>query len=273
MKLLIISDMHSNPEGLKAIMNAEGKFDKIYFAGDFVDYGPDPNGAADLAKELDITGVNGNHDRRFLRILEANEYRLTNPMNWDDSIYGPIDKSLPNRRWVDRNIEQASEETVSYLRALPSFISFTADGFAYLMTHQFDTTSYGTIHTQDEFDRFWDEHFDIPGCDNMPRRMIFGHTHRQGIVKISEDALWMNPGSISYRRPDEASKDAFYITITDGTIEEKHIPYGRSSLYDAVLAAKNYLHPDELRVAEFFFGWKEEDGPDRDWLEYKKQFD
>ena len=272
MKLLIISDMHSNPEALKAIIKAEGDADRIYFAGDFVDYGPDPNGAVKLAEELGVTGVNGNHDRRFLRILDANEYRQSNPMNWDDSIYGPIDPRLPNRRWVDQNIEQASEQTVEFLRALPRFVSFTADGIAYLMTHQYDDTSYGTIQSLAGFDAFWNEHFSLNVPAGTPRRMIFGHTHRQGFLKLSDDALWINPGSISYRRPDEASKDAFYITITDGEIEMKHIPYDRTGLYEAVLKAKDYLHPDELRVAEFFFGWSEEDGADTEWVEYKERF-
>ena len=272
MKLLIISDMHSNPEALKAIIRAEGDADRIYFAGDFVDYGPDPCGAVSLASHLGVIGVNGNHDRRFLRILDADEYRQSNPMNWNDSIYGPIDLKLPNRRWVDQNIEQADAQTIEYLRALPAFVSITADGIAYLMSHQYDTTSYGTIGNIDQFNAFWKEHFSLEVPAGTPRRMIFGHTHRQGIVRIGDDALWMNPGSISYRRPDEASKDAFYITITDGDIEMKHVPYDRSSLYEAVLREKDYLHPDELRVAEFFFGWKEEDGPDSEWLEYKKQF-
>lgn len=273
MKILIISDMHSNPQALKAIARAEGDADQIYFAGDFVDYGPDPNGAVGLAEDLGVIGVNGNHDRRFLRILDAGEYRQTNPMNWENSVYETFDSSLPNRRWVDQNIEQATDETVAYLRALPAFVSFTADGIAYLMTHQYDTTSYNTIQTLEQFDAFWKEHFSLNVPGGTPRRIIFGHTHRQGVVKLSEDALWMNPGSISYRRPSDPSKDAFYIRITDGCIELKHLPYDRSLLYEAVLREKTYLHPDEFRVADFFFGWNESDGPDNEWIEYIKQFD
>ena len=273
MKLLIISDMHSNPEALRAILRAEKDADRIYFAGDYADYGPDVNGAVELAAAQGVIGVCGNHDRRFLRVLDSGEYLRTDPMGRKTSIYGPIDPRLPNRRWVDRNIGQASGQTVAFLRGLPRFVSFTADGIAYLMTHQYDPEGYATIRNLAQFDAFWNENFSLDCPADVPRRMIFGHTHRQGVVRFSDKALWMNPGSISYRRPDDPSKDAFYITITDGKIEQKHLPYDRPGLYAAVLREKELLHPDELRVAEFFFGWREEDGPDSEWLAYVSQFD
>lgn len=279
MKILIISDMHSNPEALRSIMKAEGRADRIYFAGDFVDYGPDPSGAVKLAESLEIQGVCGNHDRRLVRVFDSEEYRESNTTGRMDSVYGPVKIDAPNIRWVDLNCGRAREistgtclstvdaDDLQFLRSLPRTMSFTADGIAYLMSHQYDD-GYGTIQTQYHFDKFWDEHFDLAGCEGMPRRMIFGHTHRQLVVKISEDRLWMNPGSISYRRPDDPSKDAFYIAISDGIIEMKHVPYQRDELYKAVLAAKPMLHPDELRVAEFFFGKDETDGPDFEWLDF-----
>ena len=271
--------MHSNPEALKAIIKAEGNADKIYFAGDFVDYGPDPAGAIKLARELGIQAVSGNHDRRVLRVFESDEYLNSHTTGRMDSVYGPVDVNAPNIRWVDLNCGRAKEiacqaglscvstDDLDFLRTLPRTLSFTADGIAYLMSHQYDD-GYGTIQTRYHFDKFWEEHFDLPECKDMPRRMIFGHTHRQLTVKIDGDRLWMNPGSVSYRRPDDPSKDAFYIMITDGVIEMKHVPYERSALYDAVLRVKPMLHPDELRVAEFFFGKNEADGPDHEWLEF-----
>ena len=39
MRILLISDIHSNIEALKAILNKEKDFDLLAVAGDLVDYG------------------------------------------------------------------------------------------------------------------------------------------------------------------------------------------------------------------------------------------
>ncbi|WJH32177.1 hypothetical protein N6H14_17165 [Paenibacillus sp. CC-CFT747] len=64
--------------------------------------------------------------------------------------------------------------------------------------------------------------------------MIFGHTHIPSVTYLSNDCLWMNPGSVGYNRPEDPSLAAHYITITNGTIELKQVVHenriGRSEL-------------------------------------------
>lgn len=83
--------------------------------------------------------------------------------------------------------------------------------------------------------------------------MIFGHTHRRAIHYLSNHELWMNPGSISYRRPDDPSKEAHYMTITDGRIDMKSLQYDRSPLLQAALST-TLKQRGELDVALVFFG-------------------
>ncbi len=92
--------------------------------------------------------------------------------------------------------------------------------------------------------------------------MIFGHSHRQGILQFS-DGLWLNPGSASYRRPDEPSKDAFYAVIENGVISLRHTPYDASPLNAVTESLRDELAEGEYRVAHFFFGMTEADGPER----------
>jgi len=61
MKLLIISDIHSNYEALLAVAHAE-KVDEIWCLGDLVDYGPEPAEVVQWVRHHASQCVLGNHD-------------------------------------------------------------------------------------------------------------------------------------------------------------------------------------------------------------------
>ena len=61
MKLLVLSDIHSNYVALKTILENE-RYDLIAFAGDIVDYGPNPVECIDIIREYADYKVMGNHD-------------------------------------------------------------------------------------------------------------------------------------------------------------------------------------------------------------------
>ena len=65
MRVLILSDIHSNLEALQSVIRdgeARGGFDQIWSLGDLVGYGPDPGACVDLLRQYDHRGVAGNHD-------------------------------------------------------------------------------------------------------------------------------------------------------------------------------------------------------------------
>ena len=58
MRYLIISDIHSNIEGFEKCMAlAKGKYDKAICLGDVVGYGPDPNAAIDMVREVSTSVI------------------------------------------------------------------------------------------------------------------------------------------------------------------------------------------------------------------------
>jgi len=67
---------------------------------------------------------------------------------------------------------------------------------------------------------------------------------------------WINPGSISYRRPDDPDKTAHYAVILDGNIQLKSIAYDRTlQLTEAKRLLKNdRMMRTELQDFMFFFG-------------------
>lgn len=128
------------------------------------------------------------------------------------------------------------------------------------MQHSYGN-GYDTIESLYQFDRFWEANSTLARRAGARRCMIFGHTHRQGIHWLSDDALWVNPGSASYRRPDDPGKDAYYALLSDGQIQLRHVAYDRTPLGEMVAALKPALDCREYTVANFFFIQQASDGP------------
>ena len=64
MRILVISDVHSNLEALQAVLSEVGSVDMVFNLGDLVGYGADPNGVVELIRSLNVETVSvmGNHD-------------------------------------------------------------------------------------------------------------------------------------------------------------------------------------------------------------------
>ena len=149
-----------------------------------------------------------------------------------------------------------TEDQVTYLENLPESDYFCADGYVYLVKHQFRAESYDVIENRTQYLNFWKEHVPKEYWDAPKKRIIFGHNHRQGIHVLDEGMEWMNPGSISYRRPDDPEKNAQYMVIKDGKTEIKKISYDRSALYYEALIQKKrgQMLVTEIQDFMFFFG-------------------
>ncbi len=71
MRVLVISDIHANLAAFEAVLtDAAGQWDTIWFLGDLVGYGPDPNECViELKKHHHLT-LSGNHDQAVLGNLD-----------------------------------------------------------------------------------------------------------------------------------------------------------------------------------------------------------
>ena len=157
-------------------------------------------------------------------------------------------------KWVHDNCEQVTDEDIAFLAALPQHMSFEADGAAYLMQHQMLDNSYDMPESVQTFDAFWRVWY--AGESRPERRMIFGHTHRRLVHRLDNDRLWLNPGSASYRRPDDRDKRAHYMLIEDGDIRFGAVEYDRSVMLARAMdyVKKGTMLETDLQDAMFFFG-------------------
>ncbi len=211
MKALIISDVHSNIDALRAVFAQEKDFDVVYCAGDIVDHGLDPCEAIDWLIEHNCHCVSGNHDIGVIK-----ESKIT-----------PVGTPPPTPySWKEYTLSLLSERHLQYLKDLEEMLFFEIDGISYMMIHSY-TNDYQIINHLPAFERFVKSKapsgFDV-------ERIILGHTHLRAVHYLHDKKLWLNPGSISYRHSRESTKGAHYIVIEDGEIFLKHIDYDRSEL-------------------------------------------
>lgn len=240
MKLLVISDIHANISALESIYKKEPSPDKIICAGDLLDYGTHPQEVLAWMQEHKVMTVVGNHDLQTLKVYESGEWRHVPPENF---------------LWIHYTCERLQSGDIDYVRSLPLTLCFSADGIDYITSHQYKPQSYEVIENEPLFDKIWQANLSQGLKGTEYKRMIFGHTHRRCVHYLGDTKLWLNPGSVSYRRPDDDDKSAHYAVIEDGHISLRATAYNRNVSF---VVAEAYwkaqaMKESELRDAFFFF--------------------
>ena len=75
MRILVLSDIHANLAAFEAVLeDAAGKWDKIWYLGDLVGYGPNPNECVELLRQREYIALSGNHDWAALNKLDIDGF-------------------------------------------------------------------------------------------------------------------------------------------------------------------------------------------------------
>lgn len=234
MKILLISDIHANIDALQAVERAE-KWDEVWCCGDLTDFGAFPAETIAWMRSQRVSCVLGNHDAYVLSLTHEDCKCAYDAHTWT---------------WAHQNRELLKDDDLAFLRSLPKILFLTADGIAYQMQHQYDS-GYGTVESLSQFHSFWQGETAFP-----VKRMLFGHTHRRGLHLLDEYTGWLNPGSVSYRRPDDMDKQAHYFIIEDGRVRFGNVTYDRSRLLSKTwdYLRGGHMMAENLQDAFFFFG-------------------
>ena len=235
MKALILSDIHSNIYALESIWAVEGDSDIVYATGDLVDYGPHPREVLDWVRAHAVICTQGNHDSWLAHHFRGGNF---------------LENVAPAERcWVHHNASLLDEEDITFLESLPKTHDFELDGIAYGLAHLYQ--DYEEITSLHAYAAFQQRSFTGHGHPGFSR-LILGHTHRQAVRYLSDTILWLNPGSVSYRRADDPDQSAHYATILDRVISLKRLPYDLRPVQRAIQGIR--LKESENRVVEGFFG-------------------
>ena len=82
MRALILADVHSNLEALRAVLEdaaSKGGFEEVWCLGDTVGYGPDPGACIDLLRRQELVCVVGNHDLAAAGEMSTEDFNVPAP--------------------------------------------------------------------------------------------------------------------------------------------------------------------------------------------------
>lgn len=194
MRILILSDIHANLPAFEAVLEAaEGLWDQLWFLGDLVGYGPNPNECVALLREFDHVSLSGNHDWAALGKLDIDDF------------------NRDARTAILRTRSLLSEESRVYLDSLPA--KRVQDGFTLAHASPRHPVWEYIIDYQTAAANF--EYFDTDYC-------LVGHTHipmhvvedelgdvtiiptkNSEIISLEDARILFNPGSVGQPRDDD----------------------------------------------------------------------
>jgi diadenosine tetraphosphatase ApaH/serine/threonine PP2A family protein phosphatase len=216
-KVLVISDIHSNLEALDTVLNTCGEYDSIWNIGDTIGYGPKPRECIDKMLELEADPVLvGNHDLACIGEIDLSEF---NPVAQVASRWTSLQLGMDHR---------------AYLQELPAM----TDAEGYTLAHGSPRSpiwEYVTNATVATENFGW---FDTPVC-------LIGHTHvamfaklgsecgtaeimplRDGtVLDLSTGRYLINPGSVGQPRDRDPRAAYAILDLQGGTLTAHRVEY------------------------------------------------
>jgi diadenosine tetraphosphatase ApaH/serine/threonine PP2A family protein phosphatase len=237
-RILVLSDIHSNLEGLEACIAAAPPHEVVVNLGDIVGYCASPNEVIEISRGLGKVFVRGNHDKAACGLIELHDF---NPV------------AALAAEWTR---QQLTPENLAWLRALPHG-PVTADGVPdvyFVHGSPTDEDEY-LISTSDALQ---------PIMESPVELTFFGHTHLQGSFMANATHLeafrpsyrtvgqnekievplrkgsrfLVNPGSVGQPR-DGDWRAGFAVFDTESRIVTFcRVPYDLKSAQDRIFAAQ-----------------------------------
>jgi predicted phosphodiesterase len=98
MRILVVSDIHSNLVALETVLAAAGSYDALWCLGDTIGYGPRPNECIALMRQHASLAITGNHDLACLAKIDLRDF---NPDARNANIWNGEQLTGPHRAWLE----------------------------------------------------------------------------------------------------------------------------------------------------------------------------
>ncbi len=241
MKRAIISDIHSNLEGLHAVLeDIENQgVTEIYCLGDIIGYGPNPRECIDLIIKCDACLL-GNHDQGALFDPEGFNSGAERAIFWTrEQLEDPKENAKENaRRW-------------DFLGELPR--NRKEDGLMYVHGSPRNPLNEYVFPEDIYNQRKMEKLFGL-----VEKTCFQGHTHVPGVFteglrfyppeemdskyKLGEEKVMVNVGSVG--QPRDGDPRACYVILTEETLQYQRVEYDRETtiqkIYD-IAELDNFL--------------------------------
>ncbi len=237
MRVLLLSDIHSNLEALEACLAAAPTCDLAVNLGDIVGYGASPNEVIERSREIGKFFVRGNHDKAVAGLIDIRDFnpvaalasswtrdQLTEVnLEWLKSLpEGPIQiEGLPHAQFVHGSPADEDEYVVT-----------AADAVAPLTVAPTLVTFFGHTHLQGSFTLNGDH------VDSVhPAYRTVGQIESSEFPLKTGLRYLINPGSVGQPR-DGDWRAGFAVFNSEARIVAFYrVPYNLKSAQDRILAA------------------------------------
>jgi putative phosphoesterase len=231
LRLLVVSDIHSNLTALERVLDDAGGFDAVICAGDIVGYGPDPGECVEKLKGLAVRAVAGNHD-----VGVTMGERPTSHFNVHAAAAVEINRRLLNLtqlRWLER-LQKGLDTNIEGVKVSAYHGSPDRPIWEYVFPSEAKLRAA--------------EFFETTGADLL----ILGHTHIPFVYRLDYRVL-LNPGSVGQPRDGDPRASYILVDIAEGRIEVTH----RRVEYDieSVASRIHRLGIPEILAVRLFSGW------------------
>jgi predicted phosphodiesterase len=230
-KRALISDIHSNLEGLEAVLadiRAQG-VEEIYCLGDIIGYGPNPRECIDLISSVCAVTILGNHDQGALFDPEGFNAGAERAIFWTrDQLEGKHgDPEANARRW-------------DFLGGLPR--SRRDDGYLFVHGSPRNPLNEYVFPEDIHHPKKMEKLFSL-----VDRYCFQGHTHVPGV--FTQQGQFLRPDAINYQYQFNGSK----VMVNVGSVGQPRDGDSRSCyviLEDDKLTYRRVEYPLDVTVAK-----------------------
>jgi predicted phosphodiesterase len=217
MNFAAISDVHGNLEALQAVLKdiQQRNIDRIFFLGDAVGYGPNPNECVEILKDTCSILLAGNHDWATLGLTDIdyfNEYAKAAVL-WTRKVLTEESRRIIGTFPI---IKSMKKENMLLVHASPK----EPEAWHYLLTLWDAEINF----------HYFRERICIIGHSHMPfviERLPSGEmiTYRKEALLGGEKRYIINSGSVG--QPRDRDSRACYVTIDDNRAKIVRVEYNR----------------------------------------------
>ncbi len=237
MRVLLLSDIHSNLEALEACLAAAPAYDLVFNLGDIVGYGASPNEVIERSRRLGKFFVRGNHDKAVCGLVDIADF---NPVAALASQWTHDQLTWENLEWL-RSLPQGPVRVeglpdAQFVHGSPvhedEYVVTVGDAVEPLMAAPSVVTFFGHTHLQGSFMLNGDHINSV-----HPAYRTVGQIETSEFPLKKDLPYLVNPGSVGQPR-DGDWRAGFALYDSDAHIVEFYrVPYNLKSAQDRILAA------------------------------------
>jgi predicted phosphodiesterase len=236
-RLLLLSDIHSNLEALDACLEAAPAHDRVVNLGDVVGYGASPNEVVKRSQGLGEVFVRGNHDKAASGVMDLRDF---NPIAGLAALWTRDQLVGENLKWLHAlpqgPIQIADLPGMQFVHGSPvdedEYVVTLRDAIEPLMVSVTPLTFFGHTHLQGSFSTN-----DVASDVFRPEYKTIGLSETTEFPLRQGVRYMVNPGSVGQPR-DGDWRAAFALYDSDAHIVTFcRVPYNLKRAQDRILDA------------------------------------